>query len=116
MSSRSLAYLKNTLGGRWVDEAAKGRYDAARQVFNGDIDRRPLGIAFCSSLDEIRTTLEVAHAEDTRVTVRATGHNVAGRSIASGCIVIDVRLMKDLSIDPVLRRAVAGPGVTWARV
>ena len=109
----ALAAIKSALGERWVDASASARYDRARKVFNGDIDRHPYAIAYCASVREIRFALEVASECSKQITVRSTGHNVAGRGVADDAVVIDLSAMNGVTVDPVARTAAVGPGTTW---
>ena len=45
--------------------------------------------------------------------MRAGGHSVAGMSVNDGGIVIDVRPMEQITVDPRTRTVTAGAGVTW---
>jgi FAD/FMN-containing dehydrogenase len=89
------------------------RYDEARAVFNAMIDRRPALIARCATPLDVVHALDLANREDYQVAVRAGGHSVAGMSVNDGGIVIDVKPMKTITIDPAARRAKVGAGVTW---
>ena len=93
---------------------ADASYDDLRAVYNGMIDRRPAVIARCAAPADIAAALELARREDLAVAVRAGGHSVAGMSVNDGGMVIDVRPMKDISVDPDGRTVKAGAGVTWA--
>src|SRR5438552_794844 len=88
-------------------------YDAARKVFNGLIDRRPAVIARCTSASDVASALELARRYGLEVAVRGGGHSVAGMAVSDGGIVVDLRAMKSITIDPALRRARVGAGVTW---
>lgn len=89
-------------------------YDEARAVFNGMIDRYPAVIAQCGSPRDVASALALARREGLDVAVRAGGHSVAGMSVNDGGMVIDVRPMKDITVDPEGQTATAGAGVTWA--
>jgi len=89
------------------------RYDEARTVFNAMIDKYPAVIASCASPADVREALEHAGAERYDVAVRAGGHSVAGMSMNDGGLVVDVRPMKDITVDPAARRVKVGAGVTW---
>jgi hypothetical protein len=45
--------------------------------------------------------------------VRGGGHNVSGRASVDGGMMIDLSLMKTVTVDPAARRAIAQGGVTW---
>jgi FAD/FMN-containing dehydrogenase len=92
------------------------RYDEARTLFNATIDRRPAVIAQCASAGDVRDALELARTSGYDVAVRAGGHSVSGLSTNDGGIVIDVRPMKQISVDPAARTARVGAGVTWGEL
>src|SRR3954462_2587791 len=92
------------------------RYDEARTLFNATIDRRPAVIAQCATAGDVRDALELARTSGYDVAVRAGGHSVSGLSTNDGGIVIDVRPMKQISVDPAARTARVGAGVTWGEL
>jgi FAD/FMN-containing dehydrogenase len=91
-------------------------YDAARAVHNGLIDRRPAMIVRCRSTDDVVAALELARSSGLDVSVRGGGHNVAGRAVADGALMIDLSGLKGISIDAAQRTATAQGGVVWAEL
>ncbi|HWI06993.1 MAG TPA: FAD-binding oxidoreductase [Solirubrobacteraceae bacterium] len=91
------------------------RYDEARTIFNSMIDRRPALIAQCTSPADVVAALRFGRAHGLEIAVRAGGHSVAGVSLCDG-LVIDVRPMKGVEVDPVARTARVGAGCTWSDV
>ncbi len=92
------------------------RYDEARGVFNVMIDKRPAVIAECASPQDVVDALALADREGYEVAVRSGGHSVAGMSVNDGGIVIDVRPMHAVVVDPAARTARVGSGATWSDV
>ena len=88
-------------------------YDERRALFNAMIDKRPRVIAACTTAADVRAALERARADGLPVAVRSGGHAVAGQSTNDDGLVIDVRPMKGIEIDPAARRARVGGGCTW---
>jgi FAD/FMN-containing dehydrogenase len=99
----------------WTKPGDEG-YDERRALFNTMIDKRPRLIAGCASPADVRTALETARADDLEVAVRAGGHSVAGMSSNDDGLVIDVRPMKSIEVDPGARRVRVGAGVTWGEL
>src|SRR5207342_3562226 len=66
-----------------------------------------------------RTTSDVvaglafARREGLEVSIRGGGHNVAGRAVTDGGVMIDLAPMRGVHVDPANRRARAQGGVTW---
>ena len=80
------------------------------------IDRRPAAIAQCATVGDVVAALEVARASDAPLAIRAGGHSVAGTSMCDDGLVIDVRGLSEISVDPDARTARTGAGATWAAV
>ena len=77
-------------------------------------DRRsPSLIATCESPADVVAALSRATSDDLEIAVRSGGHAVAGTSTVDDGLVIDVRGMKGIDIDPDRRTARVGAGVTW---
>ena len=91
-------------------------YDAARAVHNGLVDRRPAVIVRCRTTDDVVEALALARREGLEVSIRGGGHNVAGRAVTDGGVMIDLAELKGIAIDPERATATAGGGVTWAEL
>jgi FAD/FMN-containing dehydrogenase len=88
-------------------------YDAARAVHNGLVDRRPALIVRCWTTNDVVAALELARREGLEVSVRGGGHNVAGRAVTDGGLMIDLAEMKGISVDPERGTVTARGGVLW---
>ena len=97
---------------RWTTPT-DDQYDERRALFNGMIDGRPRLIATCESPADVVAALSRATSDDLEIAVRSGGHAVAGTSTVDDGLVIDVRGMKGIDIDPDRRTARVGAGVTW---
>jgi hypothetical protein len=89
------------------------RYDEARKLFNGMIDRRPALIAQCQGEDDIIPCVNFARENRMRLSVRGGGHGVAGNALCDDGLVIDLTQMREVRVDPEKRRAVVEPGARW---
>jgi FAD/FMN-containing dehydrogenase len=105
--------LREGFGGE-VLTAGEAGYDDARSIFNSMINRRPAVIAQCTSADDIKAAIAFARERDLEVAVRSGGHSVAGASLTDGGLVIDMRRMNKVTVDPEARTATAQGGATWA--
>jgi FAD/FMN-containing dehydrogenase len=91
-------------------------YDAARAVHNGLIDRRPALIVRCRTACDVAASLALARRAGLEISVRGGGHNVAGRAVTDGGVMIDLAEMKGIAIDPEQRTATVEGGVIWAEL
>ena len=88
-------------------------YDEARLVHNGLVDRRPALIARCQGTADIAEAIGLARASSREISVRGGGHNVAGRAVTDGGLMIDLSAMKGIHVDAEARTARAQGGVVW---
>jgi FAD/FMN-containing dehydrogenase len=87
-------------------------YDAARGVFNGMIDRRPLAVIRPVDASDVVRCIRFAGRSDLPLSVRGGGHSVAGNAVRDGAVMLDLSGMKALRVDPATRTARAEPGLT----
>ena len=88
-------------------------YDAARITFNGMIDRRPELIARPLDVADVVSAVRYAADADLPIAIRGGGHSVAGHCIGDGSVVVDLRLMREVTVDPDARVATCGGGALW---
>ena len=93
-----------------VIEPGHPDYDQARVVWNAIADRRPALVVRPRSVDDVIVAIEFAREQDVHVAVRGGGHSVAGFSTCDGGIVIDLSRMREVTVDPVRKRALAQGG------
>ena len=91
-------------------------YEDACTLFNSMIERRPRYVARCASPADVALSLSFASALGLPVAVRAGGHSVAGLSLCDGGVVLDVRGLDSVEVDPQRRIARVGGGATWAQL
>jgi FAD/FMN-containing dehydrogenase len=89
------------------------RYDDARQVWNGMIDRHPALIVRCRSTADVVAAVGYAREHGIDITVRGGGHHVAGGAVADGALVVDLSEMRAVHVDPSAKRAWVQAGATW---
>ena len=107
--------LAGRISGRVLAPADDG-FDAARRVHNGLVDRNPAVIIRCRSTADAAAGVRFARAAGLDVCVRGGGHNVAGRAVVDGAVMIDLAEMKGIQVDPGARTVRAEGGVTWAEL
>src|SRR5262245_1894388 len=88
-------------------------YDATRAVFNGMVDKRPALIVRPAGSLDVVDAVNYARERDLPIAVRCGGHSVAGKSATEGGVLIDLRSLKGVHVDPVSRIACCNGGVLW---
>lgn len=90
-------------------------YHEERRIFNRAIDKKPALIVKCLNSADVSNTVKFARKHGIPVSIRGSGHGVAGYSLCDDGIVIDLKLMNEIYIDRNARTALAEPGITWGK-
>ncbi len=113
LTDRGAADLRRRFHGTVLEPGGSG-YEDARTIFNSMIDRRPALIAQCDTRSDVAAALAHARERDLDVAIRNGGHSVAGASSVDDGLVIDMRRMNRVAVDPARRIATVSGGATWA--
>jgi FAD/FMN-containing dehydrogenase len=105
--------LSGSLSGT-VFQPGDDRYEAARLVHNGLIDKRPALIARCRGAADVSAAVGFARETGLEVSIRGGGHSIAGRSVTNGGLMIDLAEMKGMFVDPEAKTMRAQGGVIWS--
>ena len=89
-------------------------YDAARQIWNAMIDKKPALIACCATTNDVSRAVRFAKDRGLPLAVRGGGHNIAGSALCDDGLVIDLSRMKAVRVNADARRAVIEGGATLA--
>lgn len=112
VTASALDELKRGFGGEILDPFDAG-YDDARRSFNAMIDRRPAVIAQPADASEVARAVRFGRDHQLPIAIRGGGHSVAGHGLVDDGLVIDLRRLRQVVVDPIRRRASAGGGCTW---
>jgi FAD/FMN-containing dehydrogenase len=107
--------LQERFQGEIIRPADAG-YDEARTIWNAMIDKYPALIVRSTSSDDVIEAVNFARENDLLLSVRGSGHNVAGNAVSDGGLMIDLSLMKELHVDPEGGVASAQPGVVFGEM
>jgi FAD/FMN-containing dehydrogenase len=91
-------------------------YDEIRSVENLAIDRQPGLIIRCSGEADVIDGVNLAREHGLLLAVRAGGHHVAGHGMVDGGLVLDLRDMNGVWVDPVNKTVRVQGGATWGQV
>src|SRR5688572_12264785 len=113
LGAEHLETFRKSFRGELIGPAHTG-YEAARRVWNGNIDRRPALIARCTGVADVQSAVNFARVHGLlRVSVRGGGHSAPGYGTNDGGFVIDMSPMKGIRVDPERRLVRAEAGVLW---
>ena len=109
----ALRDLRSTVRGQLL-LPGDGGHETARRIFNAMIDRRPAVIVRCVEAADVSACVGFARAHGLDVSVKGGGHNVSGKAVREGGLMIDLSAMKSIRVDTQRRSARAEPGLTLA--
>jgi FAD/FMN-containing dehydrogenase len=102
--------------GGLVLEAGDEGFDTARQIWNGEIQRRPAIIARCTGTGDVLAAVRFAREREMPIAIRGGGHAVAGHAVCDGGLVIDLSSMTGVRVDPIVGTVRAEGGCLWRHV
>lgn len=112
IATLAVSELQPILKGKILAEGNDG-YDTERKVWNGMIDRRPAVIAQCLTSNDVVQSVKFAKDNNLVISVRGGGHNVTGNAVCDKGIMIDLSLMRTVSVDAENQVAQVQTGATW---
>jgi FAD/FMN-containing dehydrogenase len=115
LEAEALEQLRTEFRGEIV-EPSDSRYDELRGVFNGMFDRRPRVILRPAGAADVIRGIGLARTSGLPFAIRNGGHSVAGFSSVDDGIVLDLRAMKGIRVDPNGKTVRAQGGVNWGEL
>src|SRR3954465_3616412 len=88
-------------------------YDATRRVFNAMIDRRPALIARPIGTADVVAAVNHAREHGLTIAVHRGGPSAPGHAVVDGGMMIDLRRMKGVHVDPASGVVDAQGGLRW---
>ena len=89
------------------------RYEEARKVRNGMIDRHPAVVVRPVNAGDVMTAVNFAREGGLSLAIRGGGHSVPGFGTTDRGVVIDLSRMRGVRVNPERRTARAEGGATW---
>ena len=113
LTPEALVGFRAALGGQALLPGDIG-YDQARTVWNATVDKRPGLVVRCAGPSDVVQAVRFARQHDLLLAVRAGGHNIAGKAVADGALLIDLSQMRSVRVDRAARVAWVEPGAMLA--
>ncbi|MCU0305858.1 MAG: FAD-binding oxidoreductase [Thermoanaerobaculales bacterium] len=111
VSEQSMSELRRALRGPSL-VPGDAEYDRTRAIWNAMIDRRPALIARCTGAEDVARCVRFARRHEIVLTVRGGGHNIGGRALADGGLLVDLSELRRVDVDVERELAHVGPGAT----
>src|SRR5438093_11728768 len=83
-----------------VVRPGKPDYDVRRKIWNGSFDRHPALIIRCAGVSDVMAAVKFGKESGLPVAVRSGGHSFPGHSVADDALMMDLRPMKGVRVDP----------------
>jgi FAD/FMN-containing dehydrogenase len=99
-----------------VITAEDARYDAARAVYNGAVDRYPLAVVRCADVADVLACVAYARENVLPLAIRGGAHHGGGFGVWDGALVIDLGGLRSTSVDPAAGTVRVDGGCVWGDV
>ena len=109
MNDQDISAFAASLRGKVIRQG-DADYDDARSLYNGMIDKRPELIAQCLDASDVIAAVNFGRDQKLPIAIRGGGHNGPGLGSVNDGLVIDLRQMKGVRVDPKARTVRVGPG------
>ena len=86
-------------------------FPSARKIFNSSRHDTPLAIVQPQSPSDVGDIVKFAKSQSIPFTLRSGGHNLEGRSVVEGALLIDLRALTDVTISPYRTSATVQGGI-----
>ena len=114
-SGEALQHLEARIRGPLV-QPTDPAYDRMRALYNGMIDKHPALIVQAADVADVIATVNFARANGVLLAIRGGGHNGGGLGSCDDGIVLDLRNMQGVRVDPMTRTAWVEGGATLGQV
>jgi hypothetical protein len=91
-------------------------WDDARSAFNLLLDQHPAAVAFPADAADVAAAVAYARRAGLRVAPQATAHNQGPLGGLEDTLLLNVRGLQEIRVDPAAQRVRVGAGVKWDRV
>jgi FAD/FMN-containing dehydrogenase len=108
----AIAELEGRLLGNLL-RPADATYDTTRAIWNGLHDRQPALIVQPGGVADVIQAVTFAREHDLLLSMRGGGHNVAGNAVCDGGLMLDMRSLDGVRVDPQARTVRAEAGLNW---
>jgi FAD/FMN-containing dehydrogenase len=115
MAAIQLEQLRASVRGA-VIQRGDDRYESARAVYNGMIDKRPALIVRAVDVADVIAGVDYARTNNLLTAIRGGGHNGGGLGTCDDGLVIDLSMMKGIRVDPIARTVRVAAGCVWGDV
>jgi FAD/FMN-containing dehydrogenase len=112
MAEPRIEELRRSARGEVISPEDKG-YDEARRVYNAMIDKRPAVVVRAENAADVVAAVNFARDGSLDLAVRGGGHSVPGFGTCDGGVVVDLSLMRGVTVDSANNTARAEGGATW---
>jgi len=99
LNETNIEKFKASLRGELIQRSDE-RYEEARKLYNGMIEKRPHLIARCVDAADVITAVNFGRDQSLLIAIRGGGHNGPGLGSCNDGLVIDLSMMKSVRVDP----------------